>query len=246
MKAETKAKRRVTLSICGLGMLDESELETVRYGEYDQRSESEIAARRVKQATANATGENVSPAIPSGENEYGPLVVTQDNYREVKSHVGQASGNLLGRKVGELHSNVIKWLHDVWRNRLNPSSTDQDMRLKAAIELAYSDVIEKDKRAGDAADVITDQQPTVNPTEAAKAATRDLRERIQDLVLTEDQAIGYLRQQGVFAAGWTQLEHAPESILLYLSTPEGWDTFKRVVEADVKPKPVAAKAKKKR
>lgn len=29
MKAETKAKRRVTLSICGLGYLDESELETV-------------------------------------------------------------------------------------------------------------------------------------------------------------------------------------------------------------------------
>jgi hypothetical protein len=30
MKAHTKAKRRVTLSICGLGILDESELETVR------------------------------------------------------------------------------------------------------------------------------------------------------------------------------------------------------------------------
>ncbi len=29
MKAETKAKRRGTLSICGLGMLDESELETI-------------------------------------------------------------------------------------------------------------------------------------------------------------------------------------------------------------------------
>ncbi len=29
MKAETKAKRRVTLSICGLGMLDETEAETV-------------------------------------------------------------------------------------------------------------------------------------------------------------------------------------------------------------------------
>jgi hypothetical protein len=29
MKAETKAKRRVTLSICGLGVLDESELDTV-------------------------------------------------------------------------------------------------------------------------------------------------------------------------------------------------------------------------
>ena len=30
MKASTKAKRRVTLSVCGLGLLDESELETVR------------------------------------------------------------------------------------------------------------------------------------------------------------------------------------------------------------------------
>jgi len=29
MKSETKSKRRVTLSICGLGMLDESELETI-------------------------------------------------------------------------------------------------------------------------------------------------------------------------------------------------------------------------
>lgn len=29
MKAETKAKRRVTLSICGLGMLDENEVETI-------------------------------------------------------------------------------------------------------------------------------------------------------------------------------------------------------------------------
>lgn len=30
MKAETKAKRRATLSICGLGMLDETELETIK------------------------------------------------------------------------------------------------------------------------------------------------------------------------------------------------------------------------
>ena len=30
MKAETKAKRRVTLSICGLGLLDETEIETIK------------------------------------------------------------------------------------------------------------------------------------------------------------------------------------------------------------------------
>lgn len=33
MKAETKAKRRVTLSICGLGWLDETEIETIRDAE---------------------------------------------------------------------------------------------------------------------------------------------------------------------------------------------------------------------
>lgn len=36
MKAETKAKRRVTLSVCGLGFLDESELETIPEGKATQ------------------------------------------------------------------------------------------------------------------------------------------------------------------------------------------------------------------
>src|SRR5262245_53144381 len=39
MKAETKAKRRVTLSICGLGMLDEAELETIPQPVLQSRSE---------------------------------------------------------------------------------------------------------------------------------------------------------------------------------------------------------------
>lgn len=37
MKAETKAKRRVTLSICGLGWLDETEVESVRGAEIISR-----------------------------------------------------------------------------------------------------------------------------------------------------------------------------------------------------------------
>lgn len=39
MKAETKAKRRVTLSICGLGMLDESELDTMPRSAYTVEAE---------------------------------------------------------------------------------------------------------------------------------------------------------------------------------------------------------------
>jgi hypothetical protein len=39
MKAETKAKRRATLSICGLGMLDESEIETIPNAQVVQATE---------------------------------------------------------------------------------------------------------------------------------------------------------------------------------------------------------------
>lgn len=52
MKAETKAKRRATLSICGLGLLDETEVETIP------------GAQRVD----NATGE----ILPNGKPEYRP------------------------------------------------------------------------------------------------------------------------------------------------------------------------------
>lgn len=44
MKAETKAKRRVTLSVCGLGILDESEIETIQ----DARTFSREQAERPK------------------------------------------------------------------------------------------------------------------------------------------------------------------------------------------------------
>lgn len=37
MKAETKAKRRVTLSICGLGFMDESEIETIREAHREEK-----------------------------------------------------------------------------------------------------------------------------------------------------------------------------------------------------------------
>jgi len=48
MKAETKSKRRVTLSICGLGILDETEIETVRGAEpvaFDDPAPTATAAR---------------------------------------------------------------------------------------------------------------------------------------------------------------------------------------------------------
>ena len=53
MKAETKAKRRVTLSVCGLGMLDETEIETIP------------AAQTVKVVTNEARNE--APSTPDAK-----------------------------------------------------------------------------------------------------------------------------------------------------------------------------------
>ena len=43
MKAETKAKRRVTLSICGLGMLDETEVETIPGAQFAPQPAPKVA-----------------------------------------------------------------------------------------------------------------------------------------------------------------------------------------------------------
>ncbi len=47
MKCETKAKRRVTLSICGLGFMDESEAETVPYNAVVVSTETGVIERDV-------------------------------------------------------------------------------------------------------------------------------------------------------------------------------------------------------
>lgn len=53
MKASTKAKRRATLSICGLGMLDESEVEDI------PRNQRVPSPSEVESTTTNATPANV-------------------------------------------------------------------------------------------------------------------------------------------------------------------------------------------
>ena len=74
MKAETKAKRRVTLSICGLGMLDESEIGSIPGAEPEppgtQRNtiaeQAELAKRRIQETRGEAPTQDAgdSPADP--------------------------------------------------------------------------------------------------------------------------------------------------------------------------------------
>jgi hypothetical protein len=65
MKAETKAKRRVTLSICGLGMLDEAELETMP---------PMVALPEPPEAIRNVKPEGAQPTYSKGTQEIMKLI----------------------------------------------------------------------------------------------------------------------------------------------------------------------------
>jgi hypothetical protein len=71
MKSETKAKRRVTLSICGLGMLDETELETIPDARRSAAPAEEPRRieepRRKSEAPPEPTIEEIEAALDAGE-----------------------------------------------------------------------------------------------------------------------------------------------------------------------------------
>jgi hypothetical protein len=116
MKAVTKAKRRLTLSICGLGWLDETEVETIR----DARpvtvtDDGEIvdeppapAQSRPAQSTA-ANGGQRPQAQPQPEQDLGPLGDDEQAISESNGDFANVAAACLGtdaltikRRMGEL------------------------------------------------------------------------------------------------------------------------------------------------
>ena len=70
MKAVTKAKRRVTLSLCGLGMLDETEVESIPGARYET-VDAPALPRPAQRPTTPAPTDN-TPAIPTTAAEMLP------------------------------------------------------------------------------------------------------------------------------------------------------------------------------
>lgn len=75
MKAETKSRRRVTLALCGLGMLDESELDGIpnpRLGEPQQRSADRIVAKPVEPPVETPAEPKPGADAPAEPAAYSP------------------------------------------------------------------------------------------------------------------------------------------------------------------------------
>lgn len=105
MKAATKAKRRVTLSICGLSLLDESELDTVR---------------DAKQVTVTAAGEvlDAAPVTAEPEQERAPADSAMVTVPWKKSEdYGKPLGSLPRAKLHSMRIFVAKSVEDPKRKR---------------------------------------------------------------------------------------------------------------------------------
>ena len=141
MKAETKAKRRVTLSICGLGMLDESELDTVRGAETFSVEQAHREPVRVSERseTVTADGEIVDAEEMASEKQikYIAAMTSEAGYTDetlkttwLKRAYGVESKKDLTKDQA---SEVIHMLQvTAFAERLKAAESERDLNLIAA------------------------------------------------------------------------------------------------------------------
>jgi hypothetical protein len=122
MKAETKAKRRSTLDLCGLGMLDESEI-----GEWAAGGEtSDIEGKETRKVMPPKTFQEVKrvmkePASVQGGEEWKNVVCTG----------GKKDGPIRGKKLGQIAhmTKAMDWLFKTFVEDLKVvKESDQAMR----------------------------------------------------------------------------------------------------------------------
>jgi hypothetical protein len=99
MKAETKAKRRATLSICGLGILDETEIETIP---------------EPKKYAGESDGAKQPPAEPKTEAK-PTTKKTNGNYANFEAHIQKCKTNADLEKAVKL-AEAREWTPDECEN----------------------------------------------------------------------------------------------------------------------------------
>lgn len=130
MIAETKAKRRVALSICGLGFLDETEVETMQELKPVEDRPARIESRRATMK-APAKGEAVetnTPAPPVAETAAETAVAeatleAAKSYRFTTPEIQIRKRDLFGEPMLSYSIELLEWMftHEKFYSRLNAS-----------------------------------------------------------------------------------------------------------------------------
>jgi len=125
MKAETKAKRRVTLSICGLGLLDETEIETIA---------------DAKVIPENVVKEPVYTKISEKHEDYKTIthatISTLPNIAPKVVYASKQEIDLIFNKIKELNidpNEAKSAIHDLWK--LSSSAYLRPQHAKVLLEL---------------------------------------------------------------------------------------------------------------
>ena len=63
--------------------------------------------------------------------------ITHKNCERVICHIGKENGMILGKRLGDLPDNVIKWLVKNWAPKLTSSAGEEDRRLQGALKLVW-------------------------------------------------------------------------------------------------------------
>lgn len=112
MKAVTKAKRRLTLSLCGLGWLDETEVETIRDARLAnvQADTGEIVDSPSVENISQETGEVVKPIRIIDTMSDEAVTIASQKWNISKSDAAKELGK---KKLGKMGvSEFIDWLND--------------------------------------------------------------------------------------------------------------------------------------
>ena len=109
MKAETKAKRRVTLSICGLGILDESETETLPNGIKDIKTEDIQPQYEMINAIGDVERDELFMLLESStyEGTIKDKLFSKINGLYTREEYDKAKANLLANQLGVDHKNNL-------------------------------------------------------------------------------------------------------------------------------------------
>lgn len=108
MKGETKAKRRVTLSICGLGVLDESEIDSIPNARvvHENISADQVASKQttdIKAVQEKLQAVKAQPAVQSTIPSPEPIAAQEDSF------VWSVGKTHRGKKIQEIPLDYLEW-----------------------------------------------------------------------------------------------------------------------------------------
>lgn len=114
MKAVTKAKRRAILSLCGLGMLDESELETIKDAPVAKADPAQVPAA----STAVPGGEYIT--MPQAKRFFAIAKTAGKTDQEILSYLNDTLGIEKSAQIKrEAYDAAVLWAQTIKTERVN-------------------------------------------------------------------------------------------------------------------------------